>query len=218
MEHMQFKANQTAAIYVADGLDERELEHFELHMMSCAECTADVETWRAIKTHMPAERDVREPEVAPAVAASSSHRSAPSQMWRMAASVAAVGVLGAAGGWFGHSVSGPDLNSTDTAFFNVPAVTRGFDGCTTLQLAAGTRTVALRVPGVASDQRLIVTDAEGKQVAADVYAAHPQTDNSWLVRFNANALDKRAMHLTALGTDGSSEPIGCVTGLAAPTS
>ena len=53
MEHMQFKANQAAAAYVANELGEPALEAFELHMMGCSECVNDVEAWRAIKDHMP---------------------------------------------------------------------------------------------------------------------------------------------------------------------
>ena len=53
MDHMQFKANQTAAGYVANGLDESTQEAFELHLMGCSECVEDVEVWRAIKLDMP---------------------------------------------------------------------------------------------------------------------------------------------------------------------
>ena len=53
MDHMQFKANQTAAAYVAHELDEHTQEAFEVHMMGCSECLNDVEAWRVIKTHMP---------------------------------------------------------------------------------------------------------------------------------------------------------------------
>ena len=53
MDHMRFKANLTAASYVARGLDESTQEDFELHLMSCPECVDDVEAWRAIEKHMP---------------------------------------------------------------------------------------------------------------------------------------------------------------------
>jgi hypothetical protein len=42
MDHLQFKANQTAAVYVADGLDASTQEAFEMHMMACPECVEDV--------------------------------------------------------------------------------------------------------------------------------------------------------------------------------
>ena len=54
MDHIQFKSSQTAAAYVANELGEHQQEAFELHMMGCSECLNDVETWRVIKTHMPA--------------------------------------------------------------------------------------------------------------------------------------------------------------------
>jgi len=50
MDHIQFKANQTAAGYVANGLDESTQEAFELHLMGCSECVEDVEVWRADQT------------------------------------------------------------------------------------------------------------------------------------------------------------------------
>ena len=81
MDHTQFKANQTAATYVADGLDEGTLEAFEMHMMGCTECIEDVEAWRAIKLNMP--RATR-PALAPAAIRRSVHAAAG---WRMAASL-----------------------------------------------------------------------------------------------------------------------------------
>jgi len=48
MDHMRFKANLTAASYVAHGLEDSVQEEFELHLMSCPECVDDVEAWRAI--------------------------------------------------------------------------------------------------------------------------------------------------------------------------
>ena len=53
MEHLRFKADQTAAIYIARGLDEKSQEAFELHLMTCGDCVNDVEAWRAIEQHMP---------------------------------------------------------------------------------------------------------------------------------------------------------------------
>ena len=120
MDHAQFKARQTAAVYVADGLDEHTLEAFELHMMGCSECVEDVEAWRAIKLNMPVTK--ARPTFAPAAFG----RNAPAVAgWRMAASLLAALILGAAGGWLGHRASTPNLDSTQTTFFNVPAATRG---------------------------------------------------------------------------------------------
>ena len=123
MDHTQFKANQTAATYVADGLDQGTLEAFEMHMMGCTECVEDVEAWRAIKLNMP--RTAR-PALAPGAIRRSVHAAAG---WRMAASLLIAASLGAAGGWLGRAAQAPDLDSAQTVFFNVPAVTRGADEC-----------------------------------------------------------------------------------------
>src|SRR6185312_3483046 len=146
MDHAQFKAKQTAAVYVADGLDEHALEDFEMHMMGCRECVEDVESWRAIKLNMPARaRPVRAPVVL--------GRNAQAAVgWRMAASLIMGGVLGTAGGWFGHESQAPNLDSTQTTFFNVPAATRSGGDCTALRLAPDTKFAVLRVPGVSRDR------------------------------------------------------------------
>ena len=52
MNHDFFTVHQTAATYVANGLDEAMLEQFELHLMGCRICLEDVETWRAIHRKM----------------------------------------------------------------------------------------------------------------------------------------------------------------------
>src|SRR2546421_8030799 len=88
MDHTQFKANQTAATYVADGLDQGTLEAFEMHMMGCTECVEDVEAWRAIKLNMP--RTAR-PALAPGAIRRSVHAAAG---WRMAASLLIAASLG----------------------------------------------------------------------------------------------------------------------------
>ena len=105
MDHTQFKANQTAATYVADGLDEGTLEAFEMHMMGCTECIEDVEAWRAIKLNMP--RRAR-PALAPAALRRSVQAAAG---WRMAASLLIAAILGAAGGWLGMAAMSSDAAS-----------------------------------------------------------------------------------------------------------
>lgn len=55
MDHLRFKSEQTAAAYVADGLEPDTRDAFELHMMSCPECVGEVESWRAIKSRLPRE-------------------------------------------------------------------------------------------------------------------------------------------------------------------
>jgi anti-sigma factor RsiW len=206
MDHVQFKAKQTAAIYVADGLDERTLEAFEMHMMDCAECVEDVESWRAMKVNMPSR--VR-PARVPAVLGRNTYEAVG---WRMAASLVVGGVLGTAGGWFGHQSQTPNLDSTQTAVFNVPAATRGAGDCTPLRLAPDTRFAVLRVPGVARDRQVIAADAEKHELPASRYTSRLQPDGSHLVRIDTQALDGREVFLEARAADGFGEPLGCVTG------
>jgi anti-sigma factor RsiW len=211
MDHAQFKAKQTAAVYVADGLDERTLEAFEMHMMGCTECIDDVESWRAIKVNMPTRA---RPARAPAVLGRNTHSrvgyAAPG--WRMAASLVVGGVLGTAGGWFGHQSQTPNLDSTQTAFFNVPAATRGAGDCTALRFAPDTRFAVLRVPGVSRDRQVIAADAEKRELPASRYISRLQPDGSHLVRIDTQALDGREVFLEARAADGFGEPLGCVTG------
>ncbi|HEX6510539.1 MAG TPA: zf-HC2 domain-containing protein [Chloroflexota bacterium] len=205
MDHMQFKANQTAAGYVANGLDESTQEAFELHMMGCPECVEDVEVWRAIKLDMPKQRpEVR--TVAPR------RRYAAFSDWRMAASLVGAGVIGAAGGWLGKATTATDLDSTRTVVFNLPAVSRGADECTAVRLAPDTRLAVLRVPGIPRDLRVVALDSEKRELPTGQYASRIQPDGSQLLRIDANLLAGRAVQLEARRSGGSGEPLGCVTG------
>ena len=204
MDHAQFKAKQTAAVYVADGLDERTLEAFEIHMMGCTDCVADVEAWRAIKLNMPSRaHTVRAPAFF--------GRTAQSAMgWRMAASLVVGVALGTTGGWFGHVSQAPNLDSTQTAFFNVPAATRGAGECTALRMASDTRFAVLRVPGVEHDRQVVALDADQHELPAARYSSRMQPDGSYLVRLDTRALNGRDVFLEARAKDGFGEPLGCV--------
>jgi anti-sigma factor RsiW len=206
MDHSQFKAKQTAAVYVADGLDANTLEAFEMHMMGCTECLDDVETWRAIRHNMPSKA---RPILAPAAIGRQVHAAAG---WRMAASLVIGGIVGVTGGWFGREAQAPNLDSTQTAFFNVPAATRGGGECTPLRLAPNTRFAVLRIPGVARDRHVVAADAEKRELPASRYTSRLQTDGSHLVRIETQALNGLAVHLEAQAADGFGEPLGCVTG------
>jgi hypothetical protein len=206
MDHAQFKAKQTAAVYVADGLDEHTLEDFEMHLMGCRECVEDVESWRAIKLNIPTHARTRR---APAVLG---HSAQAALGWRMAASLLVGGLLGTAGGWFGHESQAPNLDSTQTTFFNVPAATRSGGDCSALRLAPDTKFAVLRVPGVARDRKVIAADAEKQELPATRYTSRLQPDGSHLVRIDAQALDGREVFLEARAADGFGEPLGCVTG------
>ena len=205
MDHMQFKANQTAAGYVANGLDESTQEAFELHMMGCSECVEDVEVWRAIKLEMPRQRaEVR--TLAP------QKRYAVFSDWRMAASLVGAGVIGATGGWLGKATTATDMDSTQTVVFNLPSVSRGADECTAMRLASDTRLAVLRVPGISRDLRVVALDADKRELPATHYASRIQPDGSQLLRIDAAYLAGRYVHLEARRADGSSEPLGCITG------
>lgn len=204
MEHEFFAAHQTAAAYVADGLDEATLEKFELHLMSCSTCLDDVESWRAIKQNMPGRR---------AAGPARLRHLAPFIDWRMAASLFGVGVLGAAGGWFGREATqGPDVDSSQTVVFNLAGTTRGADDCTVLRLGADTRVAVLRVPGVPSGLILSALDAEGQPLPAGHYAIRLQPDGSYLVRMDSQFLVGRSVYLQTHRGDGAGgEPLGCIT-------
>src|SRR5690554_4863871 len=100
MDHAQFKTNQIAAIYVANGLDAATQEAFELHMMSCAECLEDVEAWRAIKMHMPRKKAPAPVVQLPTRTEAVARRSSSVAGWRLAASFFAFALLGTMGGWY----------------------------------------------------------------------------------------------------------------------
>ncbi len=204
MDHTQFKANQTAAAYVAEGLDEQTQEAFELHMMGCRECLADVEVWRAIKLDMraapTAERQMARTRRLPAFTD-----------WRMAASLVGAGVVGAAGGWLGKSTQVTDVDSNETVVFNVPGPSRGTE-CTPVQLTKDTRTAVLRVPGLSRDTRVVVLDADGHELSGGRATSRVQPDGSQLLRIDADVLRGRTVRLEARSAEGSSEPLGCLTG------
>jgi len=205
MDHMQFKANQTAACYVANGLDESTQEAFELHMMGCSECVEDVEVWRAIKLDMPEQR----PEVR---TAAPQRKFAAFNEWRLAASLAGAGLLGAAGGWLGKGITATDFDSTQTVVFNLPSVSRGAEECTAVRLAPDTRLAMLRVPGISRDLRVVALDAEKRELPSGAYSSRIQPDGSQLLRIDAGLLAGRSVHLEARRANGLSEPLGCITG------
>lgn len=207
MDHIQFKSSQTAAAYVAHELTDQQQEAFELHMMGCSDCVNDVEAWRVIKLHMPAPA---------AMEAQKPFRKLWWGGWGMAASFAAAMVVSGAGGYLVSGLQRPSLDSSETAIFNMPAVTRGADECTTLAIAANARAVLLRVPGVASERRVWVTDSEGREVGSERYSARQQRDGSWIVRFDAGWLQTDAARLISRTPGGTEEVLGCVTAMVAP--
>jgi hypothetical protein len=206
MDHIQFKANQTAAGYVANGLDESTQEAFELHMMGCSECVADVEVWRAVKLEMPRQHGDNVRTLTPR------RKLAAFSDWRMAASLVGAGVIGATGGWLGKATTATDLDSTRTVVFNLPSVSRGADDCTAMRLASDTRLAVLRVPGISKDLRVVALDSEKRELPAGDYTSRIQPDGSQLLKMDTALLAGRQVHLEARHADGTGEPLGCITG------
>jgi hypothetical protein len=205
MDHLQFKSNHTAAAYVADALDARTQEAFELHMMSCPECVGDVEIWRAMKRTLP--RELPEADV-PAVISARKQ----TMRWRLAASVAIAGLVGVLGGYYVRSLQAPWSDAESIAFFSLPPLTRGFADCSPVNFESGTKLVALRVPGAMPDQQLVAIDANGRDLDPESYSTRVQSDASWLVRLRADTLNDHTLRFEARSVDGTAEPLGCVVG------
>lgn len=204
---MTFKANQTAAAYVAGELDELSQEKFEIHMMGCSECLNDVEAWRVIKTHMP-----------DAVVVESARQFKKHWWggWGMAASFAGTIAVAGAGGWFAGSMQRPDLNSSETAIFDMQPITRSSD-CYQLPVAANTRTIVVRITRVDSERHPIATDMDGNELSSSLYNARLQRDGSWVMLFDSDSLQKAPAYIVARKSEGADESLGCVTSaVAAP--
>jgi len=201
MDHLHFKADQTAAIYVSRGLDERAQEDFELHLMSCSECVDDVEAWRAIEAHMP-------PSARPHLARTSFALGSFKE-WRLAASLIGIGIVAAASGWYVRPLADPELGKT--AFFNALPVSRGAFDCMPLKFSADTRWVVLRVAGVANDREVTALNSSGGPLTASGYSARRQSDGSWILQFAADTLSRRAIRLESHDAAGAVEPLGCIS-------
>lgn len=203
---MTFKANQTAAAYVAGELDELSQEKFEIHMMGCSECLNDVEAWRVIKTHMP-----------DAVVIESARQFKKHWWggWGMAASFAGTIAIAGAGGWFASETQRPDLHSSETAIFDMQPITRSSD-CYQLPVAANTRAVVVRITRVDSERRPVATDMDGNELASGLYSSRLQRDGSWVMLFDSDSLQKAPAYIVARKSEGADESLGCVTTAVAP--
>ncbi|HUK01881.1 MAG TPA: zf-HC2 domain-containing protein [Steroidobacteraceae bacterium] len=231
MEHLEFKSDQTAAAYVADGLDPHIQEAFELHLMSCPECVNEVESWRAIKEGLIHEG--REPaEAAARVAAAGTHAAAPASRtpvaaprvparaakvsrdhtvsWRTAVTFAVTALAGVMAGWFGHSAQAPWSDAEATLFYTLSPVARGAVECTPVRLPPASKILALRIPGAALEQRLVALDSDGHDLSPERYAVTAQADGSWVVRVKTTQVTEQGLHFEARSLDGSVEPRGCI--------
>lgn len=230
MQHMRFKAEQTAAHYVADGLDNETQQAFELHMMDCDECVSDVEVWRALKAHLPdaaneqttgpALRGLAEPPAAsaPILSLKSAGERRPARdatpAWRMAAGLAGVGLIGVLAGWFAREAQGPGraLAAGEALVYNLPPVTRGIS-CAPLPLNAHASIVLLRIPDATPGAAVVARAADGAPLAKDDYATRVQDDGSWVLQFRSAALRNHAISLVIESPGQSPQSLGCVTGL-----
>ena len=206
MDHMHFKANQAAAAYVAHELDELAQEAFEIHMMGCSECLNDVEAWRVIKTHMPD---------AVVVEAARQFKKHWWGGWGMAASFLGAMLVAGVGGFFGGTLHRPNLDSSETAIFDMQPVTRS-EGCTQLPLAANTRAVVLRVTKVDSERHLVATDLDGKELPAGDYNVRSQRDGSWVLRFEPGYLQHASAYIVTRKAESADESLGCVSAAVSP--
>jgi hypothetical protein len=224
MQHMRFKAEQTAAHYVANGLDEKAQEAFELHMMGCAECVSDVEVWRAIKHHLPGAAneqagDAAKPPSAAEVSiiggmsGQAKLRSAHS-VWRAAAALGGVAVVAGAAGWYGHALRGPGaaIATGQALFYTLAPLTRSVE-CAPFQIGQRASVVLLRIPGAVPDAKLVARYIPGGTPAAPLqYHVREQGDGSWILQLSADALRGRSIGLAVQQANEAPLSLGCIAG------
>jgi hypothetical protein len=87
---------------------------------------------------------------------------------------------------------------------------RGPSDCTAVRVGSQVTVLALRVPGVAKEQRLVAVDSEGHDLASEDYSVATQADGSWLVRLRAELVRDQGIRFEARSADGTVEPKGCV--------
>jgi len=203
---MHFKANQTAAAYVARELDEHAQEAIEVHMMGCTDCVNDVETWRVIKSHLP---DAVVMETA------RQYKKHWWGGWGMAASFVGAMVVSGLGGWYASALQRPSLDSSETAIFDMQPVMRSND-CAQLPLAANTRAVVLRVSKVDSQRHLAATDLDGQELPASRYNVRPQRDGSWVLRFDSGYLQNGSAYIVTRMQGSEDESLGCIRAAVVP--
>jgi hypothetical protein len=65
---------------------------------------------------------------------------------------------------------------------------------------------------MSKDLRVVALDSEKRELPTGDYTSRIQPDGSQLLKIDAALLAGRQVHLEARRTDGSSEPLGCITG------
>jgi hypothetical protein len=97
----------------------------------------------------------------------------------------------------------------------MPAVERAAD-CTPVRLLPDSKLAVVRVPGIGAGQMLVAVDSEKHELSNGSYFVRSQPDGSALVRIETRVLVDRAVHLETRRPDGSTDPLGCITGEIAP--
>jgi len=175
-------------------------------MMGCSECLNDVEAWRVIKTHLP-DAIVLEP--------ARQFKKHWWGGWGMAASFVGALVVAAAGGFYSGTLQRPNLDSSETAIFDMQPVTRS-EGCTQLPVAANTRAVVLRMTKVDSERQPLATNLDGMELAADQYNVRAQRDGSWVLRFQPEYLKHASAYIVTRKNGTEDESLGCISAAVAP--
>ena len=62
----------------------------------------------------------------------------------------------------------------------------------------------------------MATDTAGRDFGGSRYSAREQRDGSWILRFDADWLQKESAHLSTRAADAPEEPLGCVTAAVTP--
>jgi hypothetical protein len=223
MDHLRFQSNQTAAAYVADGLDHETQEAFELHLMTCADCVQEVEVWRSLQGQLAANgtavqqcetQDARERTGHPAH--QHARQPAPAQSpraparFRLAAVLIGVGLVGGAGGWYARSAQSPWSDAERTDFYNLPALTRGVTECSVVKLGPHASVLALRIPDLDAKQQLVVMDTQLHDLPLADYSVRAQSDGSWLVRVRADMVRQQGLRFVSRTADGDDNVRGCI--------
>jgi Putative zinc-finger len=234
MDHLRFQSNQTAAAYVADGLDHETQEAFELHMMSCPDCVQEVEVWRSLQgqlaanapcTHegegheahghsaQPAREHARRRAPARAATTTSSNNGGSGRAlarFRLAAVLVGVGLASGAGGWYARAAHGVLSDAERVDFYNL-RVMRGAE-CDVVKLGAQASVLAVRVPGLdlSKPEPLVLRDSQEHELTPADYSVRAQSDGSWLVRVRADLVRQQGLKFVSLTDKGDEEPRGCI--------
>jgi hypothetical protein len=194
MNHSEFAARKTAAVYVANALDERWKEAFEAHLKSCADCVEEVGRWLSIKQATPR----RSPRLS-------------SVDWPIAAAFVSALIVGAAGAWRHEASAGAAFRSNRTVVTSLSSVSSGTSECGAVRLAPETQMAVVQIETNYAGP-IVARDSERRELPTGKYHSRGQPDGSQVVSIDAHLLAGRAVHLGGHRSDGAEMPIGCITG------